>query len=126
MFGPRCERCGRKRGHRETFAGSYRADGTRIATCFACHFGPSTTRRSADHVNNAAARDRLAATVDVIHCSLLGWRRVAPGEFCSWRPIRNGLARVELDDLELIDRACELLCVERRRCGAGERWRLAP
>ena len=69
--------------------------------------------------------DPVDEVVDVIRCCLLGWRRVASGEFCSWRPIRNGLARVGLDDLELIDEACRRLGVERRRCGQGERWRLA-
>jgi hypothetical protein len=61
---------------------------------------------------------------DIIRCCLLGWQRVAPGEFCSWRPIRNGLARVGLDDPALIDQACASLGVERRRRGRGGRWRL--
>jgi hypothetical protein len=61
---------------------------------------------------------------DIIRCCLIGWQRVAPGEFCSWRPIRNGLARVGLDDPALIDQACGSLGVERRRRGRGERWRL--
>jgi hypothetical protein len=61
---------------------------------------------------------------DIIRCCLATWQRVASGEFCSWRPIRNGLTRVGLDDLALIDQACASLGVERRRWGRGERWRL--
>ena len=68
-----------------------------------------------------ASRDRVA---DVIRCALLGWQRVAPGEFCNWRPILDGLARFGLDAPELIDAACARLGVERCRCGRGERWRL--
>ena len=69
---------------------------------------------------------RLAEIVDVIRCCLIGWRQIVGGGFCSWRPILNGLETFGLNDPVLIDRACEILGVERQRRGAGERWRLAP
>ena len=123
-YAPHCQRCGRKRRYGETFGGSYRHEGTRIATCSTCHFGLPTPAARREPLEQRGDSERLAEIVDVIRSSLLAWRRVAPGEFCSWRPIRNGLGRFGLDDLELIDEACRLLGVERRRCGTGERWRL--
>jgi hypothetical protein len=85
----------------------------------------------ADHFPAARAvapqrvADELEEVVQVIESCLLAWRyRFGEDEFCSWRPIRNGLARFGLDELELIDRACERLGVIRKRAGKGERWRL--
>jgi hypothetical protein len=71
-----------------------------------------------------AVVESVDEVADIIRCCLRAWQRVAPGEFCNWRPIRNGLARVGLDDPALIDQACASLGVERRRRGRGERWRL--
>ena len=76
--------------------------------------------------NDSHEVDPADEVADIVHCCLLGWQRVAGGEFCSSRPIRSGLRRVGLDDPGLLEAALERLGVERRRCGSGERWRLAP